>query len=204
MCIARYLDRTRKNPRERSLESLEQKINVIYHVLPWRSAHRAEAQPILAAGYNAGTLQPWCEDRFKTFLRSLFGADEESLMAEFLFWLYLINAVLLINHEIDSAYWKEWELFGLPGGEAGFLLMHFPLLLFILYGLVLVSRASVAGLVFSLILSFGGLFAFGIHTHFLVKERPEFDTAISKLILLSILNVSIVQLVVTLYLMVTH
>jgi hypothetical protein len=25
-----------------------------------------------------------------------------------LFWIYLINAILLINHEIDSAYWKEW------------------------------------------------------------------------------------------------
>jgi hypothetical protein len=32
-------------------------------------------------------------------------------MSEALFWLYLTNAVLLINHEIDSAYWKEWELF---------------------------------------------------------------------------------------------
>jgi len=37
-------------------------------------------------------------------------------MADLLLWLYLANAVLLINHEIDSAYWKEWELFKLPGG----------------------------------------------------------------------------------------
>lgn len=28
-----------------------------------------------------------------------------------LFWIYLVNAVLLINHEIDSAYWQEWKLF---------------------------------------------------------------------------------------------
>ena len=34
-------------------------------------------------------------------------------MFELLFWLYLVNAVLLITHEIDSAYWKEWELFKL-------------------------------------------------------------------------------------------
>jgi hypothetical protein len=32
-------------------------------------------------------------------------------MADLLFWLYLVNSVLLINHEIDSAYWKEWDLF---------------------------------------------------------------------------------------------
>ena len=28
-------------------------------------------------------------------------------MADLLLWLYLANSVLLINHEIDSAYWKE-------------------------------------------------------------------------------------------------
>jgi len=44
-----------------------------------------------------------------------------------LFWLYLINAILLINHEIDSAFWKEWELFKLPGGIGGFLILHFPI-----------------------------------------------------------------------------
>ena len=123
-------------------------------------------------------------------------------MVEFLFWLYMVNAVLLINHEIDSAYWKEWELFHLPGGITGFLLIHFPLLLFVLYGLVLVSRHSFAGLIFSLILSCGGAFAFGIHTYFLKKGRSEFDTPMSKLILLSTLNVSIVQFIVTIYLMV--
>ncbi len=57
-------------------------------------------------------------------------------MPDLLLWLYLTNAVLLINHEIDSAYWKEWELFRLPGGIAGFLLLHFPLLFIVLYGLV--------------------------------------------------------------------
>ena len=52
-------------------------------------------------------------------------------MPDRLLWLYLTNAVLLINHEIDSAYWKEWELFRLPGGIAGFLLLHSPLLHFL-------------------------------------------------------------------------
>ncbi len=124
-------------------------------------------------------------------------------MTEILFWLYLSNSVLLINHEIDSAYWKEWELFKLPGGITGFLLVHFPLLLFILYGLVLVARSSLSGMIFSLILSLSGIFAFSIHTYFLKKGRNEFDKPISKFILIATLIVSIVQLAVTLYLMVT-
>jgi hypothetical protein len=123
-------------------------------------------------------------------------------MSDSLFWLYLANAVLLINHEIDSAYWKEWDLFKLPGGIAGFLVLHFPLLFFILYGLTLVSNRSPAGLVFSLLLCFGGLFAFSIHTYFLRKGRVEFNQPVSKYILKAILLVSVVQLAVTLYMLV--
>ena len=66
-------------------------------------------------------------------------------MPDTLFWLYLINSVFLINHELDSAYWKEWDLFKLPGGITGFLIVHFPLLFIVLYGLVLVSRHSFFG-----------------------------------------------------------
>ena len=119
-------------------------------------------------------------------------------MHELLLWLYLTNAVLLINHEIDSAYWKEWELFRLPGGVTGFLLLHFPLLFIILYGLVLIVRQSFFGYVFSLILCFGGIFAFIIHIYFLRKGREEFNKPISKLILVLTLLVSISQLIVTL------
>jgi hypothetical protein len=105
-------------------------------------------------------------------------------MENLVFWLYLSNAVLLINHEIDSAYWKEWELFRLPGGIAGFLILHFPLLFLVLYGLILVYNRSFAGLVFSLILSAGGLFAFVVHTYFIGKGRPQFKTPVSICILL--------------------
>jgi hypothetical protein len=120
-------------------------------------------------------------------------------MPDLLLWLYLINAVLLINHEIDSAYWKEWELLRLPGGIAGFLLLHFPLLFIVLYGLVLIVRQSFLGFVFSFILCFGGICAFVIHTYFLKKGREEFNKPISKMILILMLLVSIAQLIATLY-----
>lgn len=125
-------------------------------------------------------------------------------MYELLFWLYVSNAILLINHEIDSAYWREWELFKLPGGIAGFLLLHFPILFFVLYGLVLVTKHLTSGLLFSLILSLGGIFAFIIHTYFLKKGRAEFNTTISKVILWLTLLVSVLQLVVTCFLFVAH
>ena len=120
---------------------------------------------------------------------------------EFLFWIYLINAILLINHEIDSAFWREWELFKLPGGIGGFLAMHFPILFLILYGLVCIERQSFFGLLASLIISAGGIFAFCIHMYFIHKGRHEFNVFASRLILKLLLPVSIVQACVTIYLM---
>jgi hypothetical protein len=118
-----------------------------------------------------------------------------------LLWVYLLNAVLLIDHEIDSAYWQEWKLFRLPGGIGGFLLLHLPLLAVILYGLVLVDRQTVGGLVLSLLLSTGGLFAFGIHTYFLRQGRDEFRLLTSRALLVATLVVSMVQAGVTVYLL---
>jgi hypothetical protein len=123
------------------------------------------------------------------------------MASKVLFWLYLANAILLIIHEIDSAFWREWELFKLPGGISGFLIMHVPLLFLILYGLVLVSEQSFLGLIVSLILSAGGIFAFCIHTAFIRKGRHEFNTPISRLILSLILGVSTIQAALTIYLL---
>ena len=115
-------------------------------------------------------------------------------MPEALFWIYLTNAVLLINHEMDSAYWKEWKLFGLPGGITGFLLIHLPLLFLVLYGLFLVGTGDPLGNLFSLGLAASGIGAFAIHGYFLWKGRKEFDAPISKLILGATLAVSMIQL----------
>ena len=49
-------------------------------------------------------------------------------MLQALFWIYAINALFLILHEIESAYWKEWELFKLGGGITGFVVLHIPII----------------------------------------------------------------------------
>jgi len=114
-----------------------------------------------------------------------------------MFWFYFVNAILLIVHEIDSAYWKEWELFKLPGGITGFLIIHFPLIGAILFGLIAITQWYIVGLVFSFILCAGGLFAFTIHTYFLKKGKEEFSSPISITILITILVISLIQLALT-------
>ena len=127
--------------------------------------------------------------------------DWNKSMLEILFWIYLINSVLLITHEIDSAYWKEWDIFKLPGGITGFMIIHLFLIFFVLYGLILVFQQSFTGLIFSLLLSLSGIFAFTIHIFFIKKGRNEFNTPISLFILTATLIVSIIQAATTIYLL---
>jgi hypothetical protein len=118
---------------------------------------------------------------------------------DLLFWIYLINAVILINHEIDSAYWQEWKLIN-PNdkiGIKGFLLIHFPLLFIFLIGLVLVYEHKFSGMIISLILSACGLFAFFFHFYHLRKGKQEFNTVISKVMIVSTLIVSVFQIFLT-------
>jgi len=118
---------------------------------------------------------------------------------DLLFWIYLINATILINHEIDSAYWQEWKLIDTndKNGINGFLILHFPMILAILLGLVFVNDNKFAGLIFSLILSAGGLFAFFFHFYHLRKGKPEFNTVLSKGLIISTYIISLFQIILT-------
>ena len=90
--------------------------------------------------------------------------------------------MILINPDIDSAYWQEWKLINpyKKNGIKGFLIIHFPLLFFILLGLVLVYDHKISGMIISLILSACGLFAFFFHFYHLRKDKPEFKNFYSK------------------------
>ena len=113
-------------------------------------------------------------------------------------WLYVLNLGVLATHEIDSAYWHEWEIFLLPGGIQLFLILNLLLLLVFLAGLVELVMERRRGLWFSLGLSAVGVFAFGIHSVFLAFGRPEFKLPISLGILLTTFALSLIQGWVTL------
>jgi hypothetical protein len=118
---------------------------------------------------------------------------------DLLFWVYLVNAVILINHEIDSAYWQEWKLINPEekNGINGFLICHIPMLFIVLLGLVLIYEDKLSGFIISFLLSSGGLFAFFFHVYFLRKGRQEFNTIVSKSLIFSALGVSVIQIILT-------
>lgn len=114
-------------------------------------------------------------------------------------WLYIVNAVLLIVHEIDSAYWQEWKLFKLPGGISFFLVLHLPLVFLVLWGLVQLQENNLAGYAVSMAMAVAGIFAFAIHMVLMAKGNREFKAPLSIALLSAILVVSILQAWFTVY-----
>jgi len=111
--------------------------------------------------------------------------------------LYLVNSVLLFIHEEDSAYWREWELFGLPGGIQFFLLMDMILIAVGLIGFRYVVLKRRAGFWFALVQAGCGTLAFVLHGVFILNGHPEFTLPMSELVLVLTFVVSITQAIVS-------
>jgi hypothetical protein len=107
--------------------------------------------------------------------------------------LYLLNLALLITHEIDSAFWKEWNLFGLPGGIQEFLVVNFLLMLVALVGFRNMISGKRSGYYFALIVAGSGIFAFGIHSYFVLQGHREFTLLVSVVTLIIIFFLSLIQ-----------
>ncbi len=110
-------------------------------------------------------------------------------------WLYLMNAAVLITHEIDSAYWNEWELFGIPGGIQLFLILNLLLVILVLYGHQALIQGRAIGLVFSWLLVAGGLFAVTIHSYYLLQASEAFRLPVSLGLLTATFFLSLAQAV---------
>lgn len=98
--------------------------------------------------------------------------------------LYILNATLLLLHEIESAYEKEWEILKLPGKITGFLLLHVPVILVLFYGALEIEKQSVAGMVLGILTGIGGTVPFIVHK-ILVKRKNRFRLPVSNVIIYS-------------------
>lgn len=96
--------------------------------------------------------------------------------------LYIANATLLLLHELESAYEKEWEILKLPGKITGFLLLHIPIIVLLFYGLIEIEQESAAGLIFGIITGIGGIIPFLVHK-IIVRTENNFNRLISNIII---------------------
>ena len=111
--------------------------------------------------------------------------------------LYLINLCLIITHEIDSAYWKEWEMFYLPGGIQFFNIINFLLIVVLIWGYRSVVLKTRSGFNYSIAMSSIGIIAFIIHGIFMLNGYEQFTLPVSMLILVVCFITSISQLIRT-------
>ena len=96
--------------------------------------------------------------------------------------IYVINASLLLLHEIESAYAKEWEILKLPGKITGFLLLHIPIIIVLFWGAIEIEKQTSAGLIVAIIAGLGGVIPFAIHK-LVIKKKGYFESTISNCII---------------------
>lgn len=97
---------------------------------------------------------------------------------------YILTLVALTLHQIDAAYWQEWNMFRLPGGIQGFLLFNllaFPPLFVGLYQLGRVSAAvkSISSRTYGLVCGGLGVITGIIHGIFAMFGYLDFSLPFS-------------------------
>jgi hypothetical protein len=109
--------------------------------------------------------------------------------------LFLLNDTVLITHQIDAAFWHEWELFRIPGGNQVNLLLNLPII-----GLVLYAQSQVAGgsgrapALYKLI-AYLGFLTVAVHAGFFVAGSATFVQPVSIALLAATAVLSCLQLV---------
>ncbi|MFM8464108.1 MAG: DUF6713 family protein [Burkholderiaceae bacterium] len=89
-------------------------------------------------------------------------------------WLFLANATVLLTHQIDAAYWHEWELFYIPGGNQVNLIANIPIIALVLYAHSRVIEDIETGLGFYKLLAMLGFLTVGIHSFFFLLGSESF------------------------------
>ncbi|OIN44549.1 MULTISPECIES: DUF6713 family protein [Pseudomonas] len=110
---------------------------------------------------------------------------------------YFLTMLLLVLHQIDAAFWREWELFFLPGGVQGFLLFNALVIPVLMIGyrhvLLGTSRASF----FAKICAGLGTLTFVIHAGLALAGAHQFHLPASIAVIILCLISSIWLLVNT-------
>ena len=93
--------------------------------------------------------------------------------------IYFSTMILLILHQIDAAYWQEWNLFNLPGGVQGYLLFNFAIIPVVIYGYKQVVTQSNSAGVYSYFCGSLGVATFLIHACLAAFGAKGFNVPLS-------------------------
>ncbi len=100
---------------------------------------------------------------------------------------YLVTMTALIIHQIDAAFWHEWDMFLLPGGIQGFLLFNILIIPFVLFGHQQVILKTSKAALYAYICAGLGIITFAIHLGFYLFGFDEFMLPLSWVTLITCL-----------------
>jgi len=109
-------------------------------------------------------------------------------------WLFLANATVLLTHQIDAAYWHEWELFHIPGGNQVNLLANIPIIALVLYAHSRVVADIETGLPFYQLMAMLDFLTVGIPSFFFLLGSESFVQPMSIALFIATFVLSIWQL----------
>jgi len=111
-----------------------------------------------------------------------------------LIFFYIFNASLLILHEIESAYEKEWEILKLPVKLTGFILLHLPMLFLFFYGLYFMIEHPQTKTTISILAGSTGLIPFVVHK-IIINKKEHFNKTISNILIFGNAVVGIILMI---------
>ncbi len=111
--------------------------------------------------------------------------------------IYIVTLTLLMTHQIDAAYWEEWEMFLIPGGIQFFDIFNLAIIPVLLLGFKSVVLKNKSGYYYSCFLSLLGLLTFLIHSGFYLNKYSQFTLPISLTVIILCAVSAVIQLVIT-------
>ncbi|MFE8073477.1 hypothetical protein QQM79_20665 [Marinobacteraceae bacterium S3BR75-40.1] len=92
---------------------------------------------------------------------------------------YFWTMSFLVLHQIDAAFWREWEMFLLPGGIQGYLAFNAVAIPILLLGYKHVVAASENAVFFAKLCAALGALTFFIHAGFALAGFGQFHLPVS-------------------------
>ncbi len=111
--------------------------------------------------------------------------------------IIILNLTLMIAHEIDAAYWHEWDMFALPGGIQFFNIFNIAIILLVLTCFISVIERKRNGFTSSLVIAGIGMLILPIHGGFALAGYTQFHLPVSMFIIGASFIVSIAQVIFT-------
>ncbi len=111
--------------------------------------------------------------------------------------IIVLNLALLITHQIDAAYWHEWDMFALPGGIQFFNSLNLLIFLVALGCFVPVIQRKPHGFCLSLMIAATGALVLPIHASFALAAFTQFHLPLSIFVIVFTFLVSVTQVFFT-------